>query len=74
MQRIEYNALLSSNPIAVHKLKPLPAVPLGGLGMEGSPFGVVVAALCNASFSASRIDEVIVELYGRVGVCILRAF
>ena len=60
--------------MAVHKLKPLPAVPLGGLGIEGSPFGVVVAALCNASFSAGRIDEVIVELYGRVDVCTLKFF
>ena len=55
--KVQYNVLLSSNLIALHKLKPLPATPFCGCSMAGSLFGWAVATLCKASFSAVGLNK-----------------
>jgi len=44
---------------------------LSGRGMVRLAFGVVVAALRNASFSAGRNNEVSLEMYEAVDLCTL---
>ena len=55
---VQYRVPSSSNPMAVRKLKPLPATPFFGLGILGASVGQAVAALRKASFSAEKITEV----------------
>jgi hypothetical protein len=57
-RRVQYNVLLSSNFMAAHRLKPLPATPVSGRRMLGEPLSWAFVALRNASFSADRIIEV----------------
>jgi len=52
---VQYSIWSSSNPMAAHRLNPLPATPFPGRGILGRPVGWAAAALRKASFSADQI-------------------